>query len=152
MSKSHLLSGTPTYRAWQSMKYRCYNPKFKQFSDYGGRGILVCLTWKDSFETFFEDMGERPSSKHSLERINNNEHYTKDNCKWATKVEQASNTRTNLKYRGETAIHASERLGGSKSLVTDRVTKLGWTKEKAFTTLHVNNKTKKHISFKTTGE
>lgn len=98
-AKSHGLSRdsngdkTYIYRAWSSMKQRCYNPKAKGFELYGGRGITVCARWLKSFESFYEDMGERPSEYHSLDRRRNNEGYCKENCRWATKQEQSLNQR-----------------------------------------------------------
>jgi len=84
------------------MKSRCYNPNFDGYADYGGRGITVAERWLESFESFLEDMGECPSNKHSIERVNNDGNYEPGNCKWATDIEQASNRRTNryLEYQG----------------------------------------------------
>ena len=81
------------YHSWDSMKARCYNPNYNQFKDYGGRGIEVCDRWKDSFENFLADMGSKPSSKHSIDRIDVNGNYEPGNCKWSTNQEQARNKR-----------------------------------------------------------
>jgi len=83
---------TPTYRSWHSMIQRCCNPNFPPFKYYGGRGIGICQSWRYSFTTFFKDMGERPEGR-TLDRVNNNGHYCKANCRWATPTEQQSNTR-----------------------------------------------------------
>src|SRR6267142_1092599 len=83
---------TPEYRAWQDMIHRCYNPKDKRYSGYGGRGIWVCARWRTSFANFLLDMGRRPEGR-SLERIDNDSGYRPDNCKWGTKSEQWHNRR-----------------------------------------------------------
>lgn len=91
---SHTGRVTPTYEAWAGTKKRCYNAKCKSYADYGGRGIMVCQRWRDSFANFLADMGERPSDAHSLDRYPNvNGNYEPSNCRWATKLQQARNTR-----------------------------------------------------------
>lgn len=101
-----------TYKVWSAMKGRCNNPNDKKFADYGGRGIRVCDRWK-SFENFLEDMGEAPDGM-SIDRVDNNGHYSPENCRWATQKEQARNTRRNifLTINGETlcAMEWSEKL------------------------------------------
>ena len=86
---------TQTYRTWQAMMTRCYNPNVKSYKDYGGRGVQVCEQWH-SFANFLTDMGERPPGT-TLDRKDNDRGYAPDNCRWATKAEQASNTRANTK-------------------------------------------------------
>jgi hypothetical protein len=71
---------------------RCTNKNTKRYKHYGGRGIEVCKRWRD-FANFFADMGHRPSSKHSIDRINNNGNYEPSNCRWATSVQQHANQR-----------------------------------------------------------
>lgn len=92
----HGMHKKPEYRIWKGMKKRCNNTNEKQYKDYGGRGITVCERWKNSFLNFYEDMGERPSDKHSLERSNNDKGYSPSNCKWATSVEQNNNRRKRM--------------------------------------------------------
>lgn len=82
----------PLYHVWRSMRDRCMNPNFKQWSDYGGRGISICPAW-DDFHQFVEDMGPRPEGC-SLDRIDNDGNYEPSNCRWATKKEQQRNQRT----------------------------------------------------------
>jgi hypothetical protein len=101
---------TDEYRAWACMKVRCLNPNSKFYYDYGGRGIKISERWlgEHGFENFFEDMGKRPSKKHSLDRFPNNEsgHYEPGNCRWATKPEQSRGKRNNIwiEYNGERKI------------------------------------------------
>lgn len=87
----HGKSISPENRAWINMKDRCYNPKCISFPNYFSKGITVCDRWLESFENFYEDMGERPSKKHSLDRIDNDKGYSPDNCRWADKSTQKRN-------------------------------------------------------------
>ncbi len=84
------------YRSWQHMKERCYNKNSKRYADWGGRGIKVCESWLESFENFLNDMGKKPSQekyKYSIDRIDNDGDYTKENCRWATAKQQNTNKR-----------------------------------------------------------
>jgi len=92
ISIKHNLRYSSEYSIWCNMKTRCTNPKFKQWKDYGGRGITICPEWLNSFEQFFKDMGKRPDGK-TLDRIDNNKGYERTNCKWSTRSEQNKNQR-----------------------------------------------------------
>lgn len=90
---THGMSRKPEYKVWKNMRDRCSKISCKSFPDYGARGIVVCDRWFNNFETFFLDMGPRPSPKHSIDRINNDGNYEPGNCRWATKAQQMSNRR-----------------------------------------------------------
>lgn len=96
----HSKDKTNGYKSWEGMKDRCINTKHHAYKDYGGRGITVCQNWlgENGFINFISDMGERPSKEHSLDRIDNNKGYCKENCRWATKKEQSRNQRSNILY------------------------------------------------------
>jgi hypothetical protein len=128
MSKSHGqtrgYSPTALYRAWANMRTRCNNPKSTQYPYYGARGIAVCDRWS-SFEAFREDVGEKPSPKHSLDRIDPNGNYEPGNVRWATHTEQCRNRRSNravIRSDGEKFVSlsaAAESVSGTISSVWD---------------------------------
>lgn len=94
-TRTHGYSRTPTYASWCDAKKRCYSPQNKRFAEYGARGISMCDAWKNSFEAFLRDMGERPMAM-TLERKDVNKGYEPGNCIWATRTQQAQNTRANV--------------------------------------------------------
>lgn len=111
------------------MLKRCYSKCYKTFHDYGGRGITVCDEWKSNFHQLLSDMGNRPSSSHSIERNDNDGPYSPMNCRWATRKEQARNTRRNRKitFNGETMAMSAwaERIGITNRALWHRLAR-GW--------------------------
>ena len=117
ITHGHTLGGRQTkeYIAYRALLDRCYNPKNKDYYNYGKRGIAVCERWlgNGGFENFMKDMGYAPSNKHTIDRKDNNENYNVKNCRWATRAEQARNKR-NAARDGNTAVTDLAMLHGFK--------------------------------------
>lgn len=130
----HGLVKLKEYGVWQAMRQRCSNPKTKYYEYYGGRGIKVCDEWNHSFKTFITDMGRRPKGT-SLDRIDVNGNYCKENCRWSEKIQQANNTRDNRKveYNGKTygIRELSDETGISQKLLAKRIFERGWDVSRA---------------------
>lgn len=133
-NRSHGRSKTPEYWVWTSMKQRCHDPKCKSFERYGAKGVTVCDRWRNSFENFLEDMGERPSPSHSIDRVECSKGYTPENCRWATAVTQANNKPSVDKIqtpKGMLSVSEAAREFGLKRTTLRNRLYAGWTVERA---------------------
>jgi hypothetical protein len=130
----HGYSRTPIHTTWLSMKRRCDNPNAQNYYLYGGRGIKYEERWK-RFESFLEDMGDKPGRDFSLERKDNSLGYSKDNCVWATKEQQANNKRNNrfIEHNGEvkTLSQWAKQAGISTRTLFARLNTQKWPMERA---------------------
>jgi len=128
--------GSPTYATWFNMKTRCRNKNNDSYQSYGKRGIRVCEEWAN-FSNFLRDMGEKPAEK-SLDRVNNNGNYCKENCRWATAKEQANNTRNIdnackfiLNNEMLTINQLAQKFNIKRTTLGMRLLKYGWSLEKS---------------------
>lgn len=138
------------YKIWTYMRQRCSNPNRAGYHRYGGRGIKVCERWEGSYQAFIEDMGPRPSPKHSLDRIDNDGDYKKENCRWATREQQRNNCGNSryLEHGGRrlTLTQWARELGMVPATLTKRF-RDGWSVEKALTTpVDESHRTDRHGS------
>lgn len=136
---THKMSGSTIYAKWQSIKDRCNNPKNKEYSYYGERGITICKEWANSFENFYEwAISNGYADGLTIDRINNNGNYEPSNCRWVDMKTQANNTSRNhyLPYKGEikTMAEWAAIVGISYSTLRARINSYNWPIEKAFET------------------
>ncbi|WP_405558925.1 hypothetical protein OHV08_33870 [Streptomyces canus] len=129
--------GRALYKVWNSLRRRCENPKAQHWGHYGGRGITVCERWL-SFANFYADMFPTYQPGLSIDRRDVDGPYSPENCRWATRKQQARNKRNNrlLAFRGRavTAVEWGELVGLNADVIRYRVIKLGWPVERALTT------------------
>lgn len=133
-SITHGKSASAEFNIWMKIKGRCLNPSDRAFKDYGARGISICPEWSVSFEAFYADMGPRPSSKHSIDRKDNDKGYHPGNCRWATPKEQARNRRSNIhvEHCGQrrSLSDLADEIGMSRDTLAYRI-KAGWSVDDA---------------------
>lgn len=125
---------TPEYIAWENMISRCTNPNFRQYKDYGGRGITVADEWRgrDGFQNFLKSVGPRPSPEMTLDRENSNKGYIPGNVRWASRLIQNRNTRKNVFIHGKTISEWCEENNLRHNTVRQRLI-LGWEPLRAVT-------------------
>jgi hypothetical protein len=137
VAQTHGQSGTPLYKKWRDMISRCEFPSNFGYPWYGGRGITVCERWRRSFVSFADDVGQPPSPKHSLDRIDVNGNYEPGNCRWATWAEQCRNKRSNrLLTLGDRTMCLEDwanALNIRSACLSQRLM-AGWTVERTLTT------------------
>lgn len=129
---THGMSYTKTYYSWQGMRSRCTNPKTAGYRQYGGRGITYDKRW-DKFENFLEDMGGAPDG-FTLDRIDVNGNYCKENCRWTDMQTQQNNRRNNVFFNGKSLAEWSKEIGVPKSTLANRIYVLNWPMDKVFST------------------
>lgn len=141
------MSKHPKYSMWRRMISRCHCINDKDYHHYGNRSITVCKRWRESFSNFWEDMGSTYQNGLTLERIDNDGSYCKDNCKWATRKEQTRNSRRNIKIETTwgliTVADAADMVGVKRSTVYSRV-KAGWPADKLLIQSDRSNKVHKY--------
>lgn len=130
----HGMCGSPTYQSWASAKTRTTDENNRSYPRYGGRGITMCPRWAESFMEFYRDMGDRPPGM-SLDRIDNDGPYSRENCRWSTPAEQARNRRSTVLFRiGDREMSLTEwsKVSGiAEPRIWKRINKLGWPVERA---------------------
>lgn len=132
----HGFAGTPIYAVWCNMITRCYEPTVESWIYYGGRGITVCDRWLNSFENFYEDMGDVPFQDAQIDRVNNDDCYFKENCRWSTATENARNKSNTifLTFENKTlTLMAWSEITGISDKTLRKRRRSGWTVEQMLT-------------------
>jgi hypothetical protein len=143
LHRKHGMEKTPEYRTWVDMRRRCNQPQRPDYKNYGGRGIKVCPEWEAGFEAFYRDMGPRPAG-HTIDRLDNDGPYSKDNCVWAPRRAQERNKRSNSIIAvfgvSMTIAEAAEKYGINYFTLHGRIHTRGWPPERAVSELPVRRK------------
>jgi len=133
---THGLSKHPLFKVWCNMRQRCSNPRTANWAPYGGRGIVVCDRWKESFQAFYEDMSPTYQVGLQLDRIDNDGPYTSENCRWATRDQQGNNRRPNRRLAFDGQIHTvtewADLLDIDRQALYARLSR-GWSVERVLT-------------------
>lgn len=136
-NRTHNMTESPEFNIWSMIKNRCTNPNCNRHQFYKDKGVKVCERWlgAEGFQHFIEDMGPRPGPNYSIDRIDNDGDYCKENCRWATKKEQSNNQSRNLllEYKGKITTLAlwCDELGLDYKRTWKRL-QLGWSVSRAF--------------------
>lgn len=132
----HGMTNTPTWKTWRLMKRKCYEKTFAAYPDYGAKGIIVCDRWLESFQNFFDDMGERPTGM-TIDRIDSKKGYDVGNCRWATNKTQGENKSSTkwITFNGEKFCISdwASKIGITPQGLWLRIYKYHWTIEEALT-------------------
>lgn len=127
----------PEYETWNGIRRRCYNKKCKSYEYYGAKGITVCDRWVNNYTSFLQDMGRRPSAKHTIDRIDPSGNYSPENCRWVTRLIQNRNKSNNfyIEYKGETKTLSEWALllGIKAGTIRHRIKVSGWSIDDTFT-------------------
>lgn len=135
-SRTHGMTGTPTFGTWQSIIARCERPSSISYKYYGAKGIAVCERWRNSFQAFLDDMGQRPDGM-TIDREDTDGNYEPGNCRWAT-IDQQNNNKSDTRhmyFNGRTMNMTAwaKEIGTSPAALHHRITKIGMSVEDALT-------------------
>lgn len=135
----HGMSKHPAFAVWHSMLDRCRLPSHQAWHNYGGRGIRVRKRWQESFEAFWADMGGTYQPGLTLDRMDNDLHYSPENCRWATRSTQANNRRNSVRINGKTVKQLSQESGIGETTLRYRIGR-GWPLDKLLLRPDVTNR------------